>query len=163
MTIHKAYRRFYDKDSGRVRGSLFYFKVSLRRTSVNGKVKNNYTGHEELFLLLGDMLMTEQALEYLGMETYQSQPTRIKYTNIPFFYAHSKLSKYFVENIDILLKTQYLLSPQMQLRLLEGSYVNPHGNEGNNVETDLVMEHSVRNKKDLICQLGANKTEKAIQ
>ncbi|XP_046583753.1 uncharacterized protein LOC124290951 [Haliotis rubra] len=75
--LHKAYRRFYNKNSGRDRGSLFHFKVFLRRTSVDGQVKNNYTGHEELFLLIGDMLMVEQALEYLGMETYDSQPTKI--------------------------------------------------------------------------------------
>ena len=30
------------------------------------------------------------------------------------------------------------------------------------METDLIMEHSVRNRKDLIKSLGANKNEKAI-
>ena len=82
--------------------------------------------------------------------------------NIPFFFSHSPLSKYYVENIDFLLKTQQISSPQMKYRLLEDSFVNERGGIGNNVETDLAMEHSVRNKKDLIRSLGANKTEQAI-
>lgn len=83
--------------------------------------------------------------------------------NIPFFYGHSKLSKYFVECLDLLLKTEVTCSPRMQLRILEGSFTNKHGGVGANVETDLIMEHSIRNRKDLIKGLGANKTEKAIQ
>ena len=31
--------------------------------------------------------------------------------NIPFFYGHSKLSKYFVECLDLLLKTEVTCSP----------------------------------------------------
>jgi hypothetical protein len=50
----------------------------------------------------------------------------------------------------------------MQLRLLEGSF-NMKGGPGNNVETDLVMEHSIRNKKDFIRSLKSNKTKKANQ
>ena len=30
--------------------------------------------------------------------------------NIPFFYAHSALSKYAIENVDFVIKSQYLLS-----------------------------------------------------
>ena len=51
----------------------------------------------------------------------------------------------------------------MRLRILEGSFTNKHGGVGANVETDLIMEHSFRNRKYLIKGLGANKTEKAIQ
>ena len=83
--------------------------------------------------------------------------------NIPFFYGHSKLSKYFVGCLDLLLKTEVTCSPRMLLRILEGSFTNKHGGVGANVETDLIMEHSIRNRKYLIKGLGANKTEKAIQ
>ena len=83
--------------------------------------------------------------------------------NIPFFYSHSNLSKYFIENLDMLVKILFSESPLMQLRLLEGSFVNPTGGPGNNIEIDLAMEHSVRNRKDAIRNLGANKTEIAIQ
>ncbi len=83
--------------------------------------------------------------------------------NLPFFFSHSKLSKYFIENIDYLLKTQHLLSPRLSLRVLESSFINMKGGAGNNVESDLVQEHSVRNRKDLIRNLGANKTDKAMK
>ena len=41
--------------------------------------------------------------------------------------------------------------------------MNPKGGIGNNIETDLCMEHSVRNRKDLIKALGSNKSEATIQ
>ena len=82
--------------------------------------------------------------------------------NIPFFFSHSNLSKYFVESIDFLLKCKHISSPQMSLRVLEGSFVNMHGGKGKCIETDLLMEHSIRNKKDLIRELGSNKKEAAI-
>ena len=37
------------------------------------------------------------------------------------------------------------------------------GGAAGNIESDLVQENSVRNQKDLIRALGANKSEKAIQ
>lgn len=82
--------------------------------------------------------------------------------SIPFFYSHSRLSKYLVENVDYLLKTEKLLSPLQRIRVLEGSYVNSLCGHGNNVECDLVQEHSVCNQKALIKALGANKSEKFI-
>jgi hypothetical protein len=82
--------------------------------------------------------------------------------SIPFFYSHSRLSKYLVENVDYLLKTEKFLSPLQRIRVLEGSYVNVWGGHGKNVECDLVQEHSVCNQKALIKTLGANKSEKSI-
>ena len=82
--------------------------------------------------------------------------------NLPFFYSHSRLSKYFVENLDFLLKVKYLLSPQMSIRVLAGAFQNTKGGKGQCIETDLAMEHSIRNRKDLVRQLGANQSEKAI-
>lgn len=72
------------------------------------------------------------------------------------------MSKYLVENVDYLLKTEKLLSPLQRIRVLEGSYVNIWGGHGNNVECDLVQENSVCNQKALIKALGANKSEKFI-
>ena len=83
--------------------------------------------------------------------------------NIPYFFSHSKLSHYFKEAIDFILKTTLVSSPKMRFHLLEGSFVNIKGRKGGCVETDLVMEHSVRNKKDLIRSLGAKKTKTAIE
>jgi hypothetical protein len=82
--------------------------------------------------------------------------------NILFFYSHSTRSKYFIENLDFLIKTVITGSPRTQLRLLEGSFGNVKGGAGNNAEIDLVMEWHIRNTKDDIRRLGGNKTEKAI-
>lgn len=81
---------------------------------------------------------------------------------LPFFYSHSALSKYLVENIDYILKSEVLSSPLQRIRILEGSFTNCHGGIGKNVESDLVQEHSVCNQKKLIKSLGANKSEQAI-
>ena len=51
----------------------------------------------------------------------------------------------------------------MRLQLKEASFVNKKGGKGKCVETDLAMEHSVRNAKDLIKSLGSNKTSQAIK
>ena len=58
--------------------------------------------------------------------------------NMPFFFSHSNLSKYYVECLDIILKTQHMNSPQMQMRLLESSFVNTKGGAGNNMEVSLL-------------------------
>lgn len=82
--------------------------------------------------------------------------------SLPFFFSHSPLSKYLVENVDYLLKIEHFLSPLQRIHVLEGSYVNIHGGQGKNVESDLVQEHSVCNQKHLIRSLGANKSETSI-
>ncbi|XP_048244381.1 uncharacterized protein LOC124126857 isoform X2 [Haliotis rufescens] len=82
--------------------------------------------------------------------------------NIPFFFAHSSQSKYFVENIDFLIKVCYLLSPMMKELVLDTAFINTKGGISNCVEADLVQEHSVKNQKALIKQLGANKTKNAM-
>ena len=80
---------------------------------------------------------------------------------IPFFFSHSKLSKYMVECINYILQYKYA-SPLQKTRILEGSFINRRGGIGNNVEADLVQEHSVKHQKELIRGLGANKSQNAI-
>lgn len=82
--------------------------------------------------------------------------------NIPLFFSHSHLSKYFVECMDYIMKVR-CCSPQMASRLLEGSFVNPKGGAGKGCEGDLRVEHSVKERKKLIEMLGANKSETAIK
>ena len=275
LLFQKAYKSLYhgSSGSGRQSGTLYSLKNKLRRTNVNGKVKSNFSAHEELLLTVTESLIKEQAFAYFGMEEESSAPTKncvenpqamkteeaitmlenfvrfygyaqfdlqekapppaeasalqaagqrrvyvqaqlpngqivllpatmagelpqdhvynysmnvchwglhlmqmndtakegdlnrtivnLKYC-IPFFFSHSRLSKYFVECLDYLRKVCYTLSPQQRLRTLEGSFVNSFGGKGNNVEADLRQEHSVCNSKELIRQLGANKTESAI-
>ncbi|CAG2192672.1 unnamed protein product [Mytilus edulis] len=80
---------------------------------------------------------------------------------IPIFYAHSCLSKYLFECVDYITKEPVFFLFLKNL-VLEGSMVNLRGGQGNNIEANLVQEHSVRNQKELIRVLGANKTETAI-
>ena len=258
-------------------GTLSFFKVQLKKTSVNGKVKSNYRAHEDLLLTIGQHMIREQVRSYFDIDgngepkknvprlfedpqEQRSEYTRVfaaflahyKYgtfnlrqeaeiapppvqiirqayriinklpngvtlvapvqvvsvqarstiapaedevynycnslchwtmqikemsdtanegdvgriipnlmANIPFFYAHSHLSKYFVECLDYILKVRQA-SPQMASRILEGSFVNTHGGVGRNCEADLKTEHSVANRKKLIKLLGANKTDTAM-
>ncbi|KAJ8300788.1 hypothetical protein KUTeg_022307 [Tegillarca granosa] len=81
---------------------------------------------------------------------------------LPFLYSHSNRSKYLEQAIDDICQTQYLLSPLNKIRVLEGSFINLKVGIGNNIEADLVQEHSVREQKVLIKGLGANKPENAI-
>lgn len=53
-----------------------------------------------------------------------------------FFFSHSRLSKYFAECIDFILKCEYLLSPLQKIRVLEGAFTNLRGGAGNNIESD---------------------------
>lgn len=82
---------------------------------------------------------------------------------IPYFYAHSPLSKYLVECIDYILKTEVLLSQQMSFNVRCASFINMSGGEGKNVASDMEKEHQVKYLKDLIRGLGSNKTEHSIE
>ncbi|XP_064631642.1 uncharacterized protein LOC135489937 [Lineus longissimus] len=81
---------------------------------------------------------------------------------IPFFYSHSTLSKYFVECIDYILKTEVLLEPEVAVRVRALSFVNPKGGSGNNLACDMQKEMQVRTLKEAINSLGAHKTDRAI-
>jgi hypothetical protein len=82
--------------------------------------------------------------------------------NLLFFYSHSARSKYFIENLDFIVKVCHLLSPLMAMRVKEGAFVNIRGGCGQNIEADLAQEHSVRSRKDAIRLLGSNKNETSI-
>ena len=60
------------------------------------------------------------------------------------------------------MKCEFLLSPLDRVRVLEGAFANLQGGIAKNIESDLVQEISVRNQRDFIRALGANKTDKAI-
>ncbi|CAC5393039.1 unnamed protein product [Mytilus coruscus] len=49
------------------------------------------------------------------------------------------------------------------MRVLEGAFVNTKGGNGKNKEAILVQEHAIRNQKDIIRGLSANKTETATR
>jgi len=75
-----------------------------------------------------------------------------------FLFLHSRLSKYFEDCLDVMLKCEYMLSPMDRMRELEGALANLRGGMGSNIESDLVQKNYVRNQKDLTRSLGANTT-----
>lgn len=81
---------------------------------------------------------------------------------LPCFFAHSELSKYFVECIHFILLTEHLLEPKLALQVRVSSLVNPNGGPGANKPADMEKENQVRDLKKLIKGLGANKTENSI-
>ncbi|XP_060578320.1 uncharacterized protein LOC132735396 [Ruditapes philippinarum] len=237
--LEKCYKELYSTKTLRQPGTLYHYKSKLQRTDVNGKVKGAFKSHHDFIMLVGKRMVTEQFIEYFGMENSSSAPTKnvpiIKKSvcerrvqmheilekfmdhygylkdscdlrkscdetdsvynyssnlchwvvnllnmddiakeedmvrlvpslmfSLQFFFSHSRLSKYFEECVDFILKCEYMLSPMDRIRVLEGAFTNLRGGIGCNIESDLVQENSVRNQKDLIRSLGANKTDKAI-
>lgn len=71
--------------------------------------------------------------------------------SLSFFFSHSALSKYLVENIDYILKCDRMPSPLQRIRVLEGegSLTNTKSGIGKNIESDLVREHSVWSQKNI--------------
>ena len=83
-------------------------------------------------------------------------------TMLPFFYGHSVRSKYAVECLDYIMKTEAVLSPQLALRTRLGSFVNTLGGQGQNKPADMQQENNVRSIKDVFKGLGAGKTDKSM-
>ena len=70
---------------------------------------------------------------------------------------------YAFEAFNMLVLYQFILSPRQSCQLLWSRFVNVHGVQGKNIPADLFMEHLNRLCKNAVENLGANKTEKAIQ
>lgn len=81
---------------------------------------------------------------------------------IPLFYTHYTGSKYFVECVDFIMKTESLLEPELALNIRMSSLVNHRGKIGKNTPMDMAKEQQVKEVKKLIIGLGANKTEHSI-
>ncbi|XP_050405899.1 uncharacterized protein LOC126821499 [Patella vulgata] len=120
--------------------------------------------NKDFILTVGKVYLLELVKEYFGLESEDSFPTNNKPQKnmIPFFYSHSTLSKYLVECLDFILKTEVLLSPRLSLRVRAGSYINRKGQKGKNKPADMEKENQVKFLKDLISGLGRWKTEQSI-
>ena len=55
-------------------GTLNHFKTILHRTDVNGKVKGRFQPHFDLLMLVGECMIIEQFIEFLQMDSFDSQP-----------------------------------------------------------------------------------------
>ncbi|XP_052080780.1 uncharacterized protein LOC127718769 [Mytilus californianus] len=135
--------------------SQLYSKVHGEEHDAEDQVMNYFINIIEWGLLIMNMNDTAKEGDFERLEINCKE-------GIGFLLSHSIFSKYFGELVNFLLLTKHLLSPDMSMRALEGAFINTKGGPGKNKEADLVQEHCIRNKKDLIRSLGANKTEKAV-
>ncbi|KAH3718367.1 hypothetical protein DPMN_061170 [Dreissena polymorpha] len=82
---------------------------------------------------------------------------------IPFFYNHSPLSKYMVECLDYILKTEVMLPPKLAIQVRAAACVNPKGAKAKNKAADMQKENQVNEMKELFKGLGSNKNEHSIE
>ena len=71
-------------------------------------------------------------------------------------------SKYFIELINFITKTDIVLSPQKGIAVKLQAFVNPSGEEGGNKAADMQQENNIKKIKQVLKGLGAGKTEKAM-
>eukprot|EP00731_Ephydatia_muelleri_P020729 Em0013g456a len=69
---------------------------------------------------------------------------------------------YCIEALNLLMQYYYILPQQYAEQMLWGRFVNSEGGPGQNISTDLHMEHLNRLLKGTVTHLGANKTPQAI-
>ena len=81
---------------------------------------------------------------------------------LPIF-LNSNRTNYSNEVFNTLYQYECTFSPRLRCQLKWSRFVNVHGLPGKNVEADLHMEHINRIAKQSIRNLGANKTQKAIE
>jgi len=147
-----------------INGLLQHFKFCS--FSLSDDIENlNGNSNDELFNYCCNVCHWTLHLLHIEDATKEGDLQRLLLNskqNLLFFYSYSANSKYFTSTLDFIIKACFTLSPLMRLRILEGAFVNAKGGVGQNVEADLVQEHSVRNQKDCIRMLGANKTDVAM-
>jgi len=80
---------------------------------------------------------------------------------LPMFVSSNR-KNYAIENLNLLLQYDYLLSPRQVEELVWGRFINTHGQTGKNIPNDLHCEHLNRLCKNSITNLQANKTTESM-
>ena len=82
---------------------------------------------------------------------------------IPLFAGlHSFRSKYMIECINFITKTEYVLSQRDSVCVKLRAFVNPTGRPGHNKPADLQQENNIKAVKNVVKGLGAGQTDKAL-
>ena len=82
---------------------------------------------------------------------------------IPLFIGLTSFrSKYAIEMVNFLTKTEWMLSNQESIEVKMRSFVNLQGKEGRNKSADMQQEINIKKVKNIIRGLGASKTDKAM-
>ena len=72
-------------------------------------------------------------------------------------------SKYAIECVNFLTKTECLLSEKDSVKVKLEAFVNPTGKAGGNKAADMQQENNIKMVKTVLRGLGAGKTDKAIE
>lgn len=78
-------------------------------------------------------------------------------------YINTGRKNYSIEALRLLYQHDYQLPPRQATQLLYSRFINTRGLPGHNIGADLHMEHLNKTGKGCVRNLGANKTETAIQ
>ncbi|XP_069105866.1 uncharacterized protein [Argopecten irradians] len=149
-TERKACEKFLKLNEGRDTGTLAHLKILIQRVNVNGQVKARFKVHEDFVKLAGKAYFLDIVMEKFDMRNVNDEP------NHPLIPAYIKqVHKEKKTNVasgvmDYLMKSLFI------------HIVATVWNAGNNKATDLQKENEVKNLKELIKGLGANKTEHSI-
>lgn len=112
-----------------------------------------------LIRLLVDFLVFDQAIRSGHIDIITIMMKRF----IPLFVGLSSYkSKYAIECVNFLTKTECVLSDSESVRVKLGLLVNKKGKAGKNKPADMQQENNIRNVKHVIRGLGSGKSDKAM-
>ena len=138
------------------------------------KVKIEVPGQDESFEECDDDLYNYNMAFVRSMIEFMALQYCIKYGDIdkltivikrliPLFAGlHSFRSKYMIEMINFLTKTEYVMSPEESICVKLRAFVNPTGRDGHNKPADLQQENNIKAVKNVVKGLGAGQTDTAL-
>ena len=78
------------------------------------------------------------------------------------YFKSGSLNNYFVEMFMAIAQIEALASEEMAHRLTWGRFINWHGGLGKNITCDMAQEIYNRVSKEVVREMGPNKTPKAM-
>ncbi|XP_033729230.1 uncharacterized protein LOC117318339 [Pecten maximus] len=72
--LEKLYKRFFNKSSGREKGTLYNLKILIQRSNVNGNVKSRFEAHEDFIMTVGCGYFLSYILHFFQMENLSDEP-----------------------------------------------------------------------------------------
>ena len=78
------------------------------------------------------------------------------------YFRHGNRYKYVLEAFYFIANIVAIVSPRLQHQLLWSRVINTRGGAGNSIQSDLFMEHCIKDLKVCLSSIGANLTEETI-
>lgn len=125
--------------------------------TVNADELTNYTN--SFLRVMMDFTMMDDATRAGDVDRITASLKRLLPT---FVGLTSYRSKYFIEMVNFLTKTEHILSPRESVAVKLHSFVNLSGKAGCNKPADMQQEINIKQVKQVMKGLGASKTDKAM-